>query len=57
MQVNGKLRARLTVPVGTAREELEKLALADENVSRHIQGKDVRKVVVVPGKLVNVVVK
>jgi leucyl-tRNA synthetase len=57
VQVNGKLRARLTVPAGTAREELEKLALADANVKRHVEGKDVKKVVVVPGKLVNVVVK
>jgi leucyl-tRNA synthetase len=56
VQVNGKLRGRLTVPVGTAREQLEKLALAEENVKRHTEGKQVKKVVVVPGKLVNVVV-
>ena len=57
LQVNGKLRGRLVVPAGTARDELEKLALADENVRRHLEGKDVKKVVVVPGKLVNVVAK
>ena len=57
VQVNGKLRSRLTVPVGTARQKLEKLAMADENVKRHLEGKEVSKVVVVPGKLVNVVVK
>jgi leucyl-tRNA synthetase len=55
LQVNGRLRGKLTVAVGTAREKLEKLALADENVRRHIEGKEVRKVVVVPDKLVNVV--
>ncbi len=57
VQVNGKLRGKLTVPAGTGKDEIEKLALADENVQRHIEGKEIKKVVVVPGKLVNVVVK
>jgi leucyl-tRNA synthetase len=56
LQVNGKLRARISVPSEAPREELERLALADENVQRFVDGKPVRKVVVVPGKLVNVVV-
>ena len=57
MQVNGKLRARLMVPFGTAKDELERLALADEKVKPHIDGKQVIKIVVVPDKLVNIVVK
>jgi leucyl-tRNA synthetase len=56
LQVNGKLRARISVPSEAQREELERLALADQNVQRFVDGKPVRKVVVVPGKLVNVVV-
>ena len=55
MQVNGKLRARLTVPADIAKEALEAQALADENVTAHTDGKTVRKVIVVPGKLVNIV--
>ncbi len=55
LQVNGKLRARIDVPAEAPREELERLALADPNVQRFIDGKAVRKIIVVPGKLVNVV--
>jgi leucyl-tRNA synthetase len=57
VQVNGRLRGRLVVPAGLGREELERLALTDDNVTRHTTGKTVVKVIVVPGKLVNVVVK
>ncbi len=56
VQVNGKVRAKLTVPTGASREQLESRALADENVARFIDGKTVRKVIVVPDKLINVVV-
>jgi leucyl-tRNA synthetase len=56
LQVNGKLRGRLQAPSDATRETLERMALADENVQRFIEDKTVRKVVVVPGKLVNVVV-
>jgi len=56
VQVNGKLRGRVTVPVAAGEAEVRELALADENVQRHIAGKAVRKTIVVPGKLVNVVV-
>jgi len=56
VQVNGKLRARIDVAANASREAAESLALADENVQRFIAGKEVRKVIVVPGKLVNVVV-
>ena len=55
IQVNGKLRGKIEVPADASREDVEKLALADEAVLRHTEGLTVRKVVVVPGKLVNVV--
>ena len=55
VQVNGKLRARLTVPADISKDALEALALADSNVTAHTDGKTVRKVIVVPGKLVNIV--
>jgi leucyl-tRNA synthetase len=57
VQVNGKLRARLDVPADIAEEAAREAALADENVVRHIEGKEVRKVIYVPGRLVNLVVK
>ncbi|MDJ0883856.1 MAG: leucine--tRNA ligase [Desulfobacterales bacterium] len=56
IQVNGKLRSRLAVAAGTSREEIEKLALGDERAQKFIDGKTVRKVIVVPEKLVNIVV-
>jgi len=55
VQVNGKLRARIQVPADVSKEDAEKAALADENVTAHTNGKTVRKVIVVPGKLVNIV--
>ena len=56
VQVNGKLRARLIVSVDASKEAIEAKALADENVQRYIEGKEVRKVIVVPGRLVSIVV-
>jgi len=56
VQVNGKLRARLIVSVDASKEAIEADALADENVQRFIDGKEVRKVIVVPGRLVSIVV-
>ena len=56
VQVNGKLRGRVSVAADASRDAIEAVALADENVQRFVDGKDVRKVVVVPGRLVNVVV-
>jgi leucyl-tRNA synthetase len=56
VQVNGKLRDRLIVPVGTPGEELERLALASEKVRSDLNGKQVRKVISVRGKLINVVI-
>ena len=55
VQVNGKLRAKLTVPANIQQEALETLALEHENVTSFTAGKQIRKVVVVPGKLVNIV--
>jgi leucyl-tRNA synthetase len=56
VQVNGKLRGRVMVSADTGREAIEQIAIADENVQRFIADKTVRKVIVVPGKLVNIVV-
>jgi len=56
VQVNGKLRARVSVPVDADKSAIEQLAIADTNVQRFIDGKDIRKVIVVPGRLVNIVV-
>jgi leucyl-tRNA synthetase len=55
IQVNGKVRAKISVAVDANKETLEAKALAEENVLRFIEDKTVRKVIVVPGKLVNVV--
>ena len=56
VQVNGKLRGKVSVPADAGKDQIESLALQDENVQRHIEGKTVRKVIVVPGRLVNIVV-
>ncbi|MDH3576741.1 MAG: leucine--tRNA ligase [Gammaproteobacteria bacterium] len=56
VQVNGKLRGRISVPTDADEDAVEKLAIADENVQRFIDGNDVRKMIVVPGRLVNIVV-
>ena len=57
VQVNGKVRSRLTVPASTSEPELEALALADPGVRAHTAGKTVQKVVVAKGRLVSIVVK
>ncbi len=56
VQVNGKVRSKLTLPAGAADKELEAAALADSKVIEFLQGKQPKKVIVVQGKLVNVVV-
>jgi leucyl-tRNA synthetase len=56
VQINGKVRSRLTVPAEISEQELETRALADAAVKAHTQGKTIRKVVVVKGKLVSIVV-
>ncbi len=57
VQVNGKRRAGLEAPAGASREELLDLARADAAVRRHIDDKEVVREIVVPGKLVNLVVR
>jgi len=57
IQVNGKLRGRINVAFGTPREALEKLALNDTKVQPLLDGRQIVKVIVVPDKLVNIVVK
>ena len=54
-QINGKVRAKLMVPVDSSKEALEELVLANEQVKEQIAGKTVRKVIAVPNKLVNIV--
>ncbi|MDX5332453.1 MAG: leucine--tRNA ligase [Gammaproteobacteria bacterium] len=56
VQVNGKLRANIQVPAAASKEQIEEAALANENVQRFLEDKTVRKIIVVPGRLVNVVV-
>ncbi|MFZ9888855.1 MAG: leucine--tRNA ligase [Myxococcota bacterium] len=55
VQVNGKRRDEIAVPRAASKEEVERLALASEHVQRHLEGKTAKKVIVVPGRLVNVV--
>jgi len=57
LQVNGKVRGRLSVPFGTPQTDIEKLALADPKEKQFIDGKPVVKIIVVPDKLVNIVVR
>jgi leucyl-tRNA synthetase len=56
VQVNGKLRARLPLPVGATEAQARDAALSDENVRRHVGDKAVRKVIYVPDRLLNLVV-
>jgi len=55
VQVNGKLRSKLDVASDISKKDMEALALADSNVQKFTEGNTVRKVIVVPGKLVNIV--
>ena len=56
-QVNGKIRSKENVSSGISREDMEKMAMDNDRIKQTIEGKDVKKVIVVPGKLVNIVVK
>jgi leucyl-tRNA synthetase len=56
IQVNGKVRGKMQVPADASREECQALALQVDNVQKFVDGKPLRKVIVVPGKLVNIVV-
>lgn len=57
VQVNGKVRAKLQMPKDAAKDDVERQALADEHVQKFVSGKDVKKVIVIPNKIVNIVVK
>lgn len=56
VQVNGKLRSKISVSTEADQNVLEALAIADDNVRKFIDGKEIRKIIVVPGRLVNIVV-
>lgn len=55
VQINGKLRSRLTVPADSGEETIKALALADERVVKHLAGGSIAKIIYVPGKLINLV--
>ena len=57
VQINGKLASIVRVPAGASSKEIEAAALEDEKVKARIAGKNVAKIIVVPGKLVNLVIK
>ncbi len=57
LQINGKVRAKITLPAGTPKHELEKLARENETIAGRIEGKEIVKVIAVPDRLVNFVVK
>ncbi|VAX19904.1 Leucyl-tRNA synthetase [hydrothermal vent metagenome] len=56
VQVNGKLRGKITVPIDASKDAVKNAALDDSKVKKFIESKEIRKVIVVPGKLVNIVV-
>ncbi len=56
VQVNGKVRGKLAVAIDAEQAAIERAALSEANVQRFIEGKQVRKIIVVPGRLINVVV-
>jgi len=55
LQVNGKVRGKIEVAADISKQDIEKIALADENVQRFIEGSTIRKIIVVPGRLINIV--
>lgn len=55
VQINGKLKTKLMVPTDTTKEQLQEIALGEDSIKEQIDGKTVRKVIAVPGKLVNIV--
>lgn len=57
VQINGKVKEKMDIPAGLGKDELEKLAMENEKVQKLTSGKNVVKVIAVPGKLVNIVVK
>jgi len=57
LQINGKVRGHITVPLNTDEEKIRSLALADERIKRHTDNKQIKKVIYVPGKLINIVIQ
>ena len=55
IQINGKVKHKLLVPVNTNKDVLEQIAMDDDKIKEQIDGKTIRKVIAVPGKLVNIV--
>ena len=57
IQINGKLRGKIEVAAGADKDSIEKLALANENIQRYVEGHEVLKIILVPNKLINLIVK
>ena len=57
VQVNGRVRDKIEAPASVSEEEAKEMALASDRIAPHVEGKQVRKVIYVPGKLVNIVVE
>ena len=57
VQVNGKVRGTITVSADENEDEIKEKALSEENVKKHIEGKEIVKVIVIKGRIVNIVVK
>ena len=57
VQVNGKVRGKMEIDVNTSKEEMESLAVTIDNVKKFIDGKEIVKVITIPAKMVNIVVK
>ncbi len=55
VQINGKVRAKLVVPANATKEQMSELAEKDEKIQSEVSGKTIRKIIAVPGKLVNIV--
>ena len=56
VQVNGKKRGEISLPVGATEEQIREMALADEGVKRHLEGMSIRKIIIVPNRILNFVV-
>ena len=57
VQLNGKVRQRITVSASASQEDIKSLALNDSKIKEQTKDREIKKVIVVPGKLVNIVVK
>lgn len=55
IQINGKLRGKINVPTNSDRTDVEKIALENENIKKHLEGHAVNKIIVIPNKLINIV--